>query len=230
MKNLNIILFTSLFLAFSCNKDQKATHIEGVGTTAANSAQAKNNASSMLLPPGSTQPPTAINPAVQQAQIQQNGAQPAAIGEGLNPEHGKPGHRCDIPVGAPLNSPAKGNTQPVQASGLPQQITINPSDLKTTAPAPASTQKTAPGMNPPHGEPGHRCDIAVGAPLNSPAGKTTTQTVTPTTASTPAKTLPATVAAAAAPAVDANGKALALNPAHGQPGHRCDIAVGAPLK
>jgi len=22
---------------------------------------------------------------------------------------------------------------------------------------------------------------------------------------------------------------VALNPAHGQPGHRCDIAVGAPL-
>jgi hypothetical protein len=37
--------------------------------------------------------------------------------------------------------------------------------------------KTAPGMNPPHGEPGHRCDIAVGAPLNSkPAAPTTVTT------------------------------------------------------
>src|SRR5512139_384240 len=25
-------------------------------------------------------------------------------------------------------------------------------------------------LNPPHGQPGHRCDIAVGAPLDSPAG------------------------------------------------------------
>ena len=30
--------------------------------------------------------------------------------------------------------------------------------------APATTQA---GLNPPHGQPGHRCDIAVGAPLNS---------------------------------------------------------------
>ncbi|MFT5254085.1 MAG: hypothetical protein ACI87N_003148 [Flavobacteriales bacterium] len=28
-------------------------------------------------------------------------------------------------------------------------------------------QVTAKGMNPPHGEKNHRCDIAVGAPLNS---------------------------------------------------------------
>ncbi|HEX6915651.1 MAG TPA: hypothetical protein VF145_10445, partial [Chitinophagaceae bacterium] len=41
-----------------------------------------------------------------------------------------------------------------------------------------TTQKivTPPGMNPPHGEPGHRCDIEVGKPLNSapkPAGNNT---------------------------------------------------------
>jgi hypothetical protein len=28
-------------------------------------------------------------------------------------------------------------------------------------------QKVAPGMNPAHGQPNHRCDIAVGEPLNS---------------------------------------------------------------
>lgn len=33
---------------------------------------------------------------------------------------------------------------------------------------------TKPGMNPPHGQPGHRCDIAVGAPLNSKATQMTT--------------------------------------------------------
>ena len=35
-------------------------------------------------------------------------------------------------------------------------------------------------MNPQHGEPGHRCDISVGAPLNSPVTKPPAQTVTPT--------------------------------------------------
>ena len=34
-----------------------------------------------------------------------------------------------------------------------------------------TTTEVAEGMNPPHGQPGHRCDIPVGAPLNSPAGQ-----------------------------------------------------------
>lgn len=63
----------------------------------------------------------------------------------LNPEHGQPGHRCEIPVGAPLN----GNGG---ASG------INP--IQANA-APAGGN----GLNPAHGQPGHRCDIKVGDPL-----------------------------------------------------------------
>lgn len=69
----------------------------------------------------------------------------------MNPPHGQPGHRCEIAVGAPLNS------KPAPA------VTSTPATV-TAQPAP---QKTLPGMNPPHGEPGHRCDIAIGAPLNS---------------------------------------------------------------
>jgi hypothetical protein len=71
----------------------------------------------------------------------------------LNPEHGKPGHRCDIPVGAPLSTPVQ-KTQPVTTT--------------TTAAASPAPTPTLPGMNPQHGQPGHRCDIAIGAPLNSP--------------------------------------------------------------
>jgi hypothetical protein len=80
--------------------------------------------------------------------------------------------------------------------------------------------QTAPGMNPPHGQPGHRCDISVGAPLNSPAksGAISTQSQAITT-----KAAPAAPAAQPAPA------GLKINPAHGQPGHRCELAVGAPL-
>ena len=49
---------------------------------------------------------------------------------------------------------------------------------------------TPPGMNPPHGQPKHRCDIAVGAPLNSPVAKspnktTTAVVTTPTVTATP---------------------------------------------
>ena len=79
----------------------------------------------------------------------------------LNPVHGQPGHRCDIYVGQPIDA------KPVPA--LTKGAT-------TTAPTPAPQTvsvgtpqpvKTLPGMNPPHGEPGHRCDITVGQPLNS---------------------------------------------------------------
>lgn len=88
--------------------------------------------------------------------------QPAAVAAGMNPAHGQPGHRCDISVGAPLNSkPAPANVQPTTVSTQP------PPPSNVTVKEVPSTVKTAPGMNPPHGEPNHRCDIAVGAPLNS---------------------------------------------------------------
>jgi hypothetical protein len=71
---------------------------------------------------------------------------PESNGEvALNPAHGQPGHRCDIKVGAPLDSaPKKSNAT---NSGSPL---INPGSGK---------------LNPPHGQPGHRCDIKVGDPL-----------------------------------------------------------------
>src|SRR6187401_3166306 len=87
-------------------------------------------------------------------------------GVALNPQHGQPGHRCDIAVGAPLNAPAA-NIQPnVSATPPPtSSATTNTNiDVQKVLPQ-ASTSSTA--LNPKHGEPGHRCDIAVGAPLNS---------------------------------------------------------------
>jgi hypothetical protein len=83
-------------------------------------------------------------------------------GVSLNPAHGQPGHRCDIYVGQPLDSkPVAGLSQPAQAgnpttASTPQVVTATPQPVKTE-----------PGMNPPHGQPGHRCDIEVGKPLNS---------------------------------------------------------------
>ena len=51
--------------------------------------------------------------------------------------------------------------QRVGNQGQAQQQPIQQQAQQTTQP---QTQ-TAPGMNPPHGQEGHRCDIAVGAPL-----------------------------------------------------------------
>ena len=97
-------------------------------------------------------------------------ARPANAGP-LNPEHGKPGHRCDIPVGAPLSTPPqKTNAQTPAVASQPAaaqpKFTMTPAGNNTN-PAAAPVAPTAPGMNPPHGQPGHRCDIAVGQPLNS---------------------------------------------------------------
>lgn len=105
-----------------------------------------------------------------------NTAVPAGnvTGAGLNPAHGQPGHRCDIAVGAPLNSAPAKTTTSVNTTPTATPVSIQP-----TVAAPAT--KTAPGMNPAHGQPGHRCDIAVGAPLNSAPAK-------PAATVTPAKT------------------------------------------
>ncbi|OGC91677.1 MAG: hypothetical protein A2W25_13300 [candidate division Zixibacteria bacterium RBG_16_53_22] len=79
----------------------------------------------------------------------------APTAPGMNPPHGQPNHRCDIAVGAPLDSPpGTGKTPPVSS--------------QLNAPVQTTTTPTAPGMNPPHGQPNHRCDIPVGAPLDSP--------------------------------------------------------------
>jgi hypothetical protein len=112
------------------------------------------------------------------------------------------------------------NTNADAALQAPQVVTTAPNaqmqQAQTISAGQAAQAMPAAGLNPAHGQPGHRCDIAVGAPLNS-APATATQ--------------PQVVQAASSPAVpvaaDANAK---LNPAHGQPGHDCSIPVGAPLK
>ncbi|WP_395804380.1 hypothetical protein [Daejeonella sp.] len=129
----------------------------------------------------------------------------------LNPAHGKPGHRCDLAVGAPLTGDAKTG---IPSAGMP---TTAISSTATTGQVNSTTQAAPAGvtLNPAHGQPGHRCDISVGAPLNSVPSKSVATTQTQTV-----KSAPVTQAAPAG---------LKVNPAHGQPGHRCELAVGAPL-
>jgi len=71
-----------------------------------------------------------------------------------NPPHGQPHHDCTIPVGAPLASKPAGNA-PTMESPAPQAV---PADAQ-----PNSSKEAK--LNPPHGQPGHDCKIAVGAPL-----------------------------------------------------------------
>ena len=77
-----------------------------------------------------------------------------------NPAHGQPGHVCGIPVGAALDGTAATpatSTPAAQPAAAPKPATA-PSGVTTAA---------APGTNPAHGQPGHRCDISVGAALDS---------------------------------------------------------------
>ena len=105
---------------------------------------------------------TTPNNTISTQPVQQQTTAPAANDVALNPAHGQPGHRCDINVGAPLNSkPNQPTINPAQ-----QQTIINPTPAPAPAPSTVPSGKQA-GINPAHGLPGHRCDIAVGAPLNS---------------------------------------------------------------
>jgi hypothetical protein len=143
-----------------------------------------------------------------------------------------------VPVVPPAQQPA------TPASAEPAQAAVDEAAL------PASTeQDTAEVMlNPPHGQPFHRCDIPVGAPLNSTATSNIPQTTNNQIQ------LAAPQASASAPSVENNptaptienamrispsqtqnttsantGTKPRLNPAHGQPYHRCDIPVGSVL-
>lgn len=135
------------------------------------------------------------------------------------------------PVSLPGITAAPGTQTAMPAATNPSTV-ITPGSSNAAAVTPSTaavTPTTAAGTNPPHGQPGHRCDVAVGAPLGgkaAPAVTLPTSTAQPQPAAitpTPA----ATITPAPAPATAAVAKGT--NPAHGQPGHRCDIAVGAPL-
>lgn len=74
----------------------------------------------------------------------------------LNPAHGQPGHRCEIPVGAPLDQ--------APATTMQQQQTTTPVS-SSTSPVRLNSTTATPLKNPPHGQPGHDCAVPVGADL-----------------------------------------------------------------
>ncbi len=148
MKNILLGITTAGLLFTACN----------------NSSQPEKDAS--LTAPASevsTSQPGVNSPASEtftnQAQPMPANAAPDAgvLTAGLNPEHGQPNHRCDIPVGAPLSSPAPAAAP--AATNLQQPVQSMPQPILPVSGA--SSGK----INPPHGEPGHSCAIAVGATL-----------------------------------------------------------------
>ena len=132
---------------------------------------------------------------------------------------------------------ANPNTIMNQNSGMPMQQTT------TAVQQVQQPVATAKGINPAHGQPGHNCAIAVGAPLNSSAKKASvaSNTVLPVQQS---QTMPQPNTVPNSPmSFNTDGKstittstpttpvetAPGMNPPHGQEGHVCAVAVGAPL-
>ncbi len=158
MKKVFFIGLFSVGVLASCADSKKEPSTEETVTTTATPETANNAAANTTTTAASTTANSAATPA------------------GMNPPHGQPGHRCDIPVGAPLDSKPSQNI-PTQAA--PQQPANNGQGFLSSggtqqqaAPAAAPSrpaQQTAPGMkgkpNPAHGQPGHRCDVQVGQPL-----------------------------------------------------------------
>ena len=161
MKKITIIaLFAALGLV-SCN-DKKAEP-----TTTTSDTTATTDAAPV-------DPHAGHNHAPGEGHDHDHGATTTEVAEGMNPAHGQPGHRCDIPVGAPLNSPpGQGAGQTSAPAAKPSQSGFLGGDAQAQAPAQQQQQmpkqETAPGMkgkpNPAHGQPGHRCDVSVGQPL-----------------------------------------------------------------
>ena len=166
-KSIVSILFLSSIALASCGADATATTsdsntntelVDPVGLEAEAGATNTTGDAQLIENNGTTPPPAAV-PA---------GENPYAHLKGINPAHGQPGHRCDINVGEPLNSP------PGPAAAAPQVMTPPPASAPAMNMAPADNgtmpqmpaQKTEPGFsgkaNPAHGQPGHRCDIKEG--------------------------------------------------------------------
>jgi len=170
MKRMAGLILVLTFAVMSCNSDDGENRMNDIQAPA--STPVESNSTNNITQPANT---GATDVPVTTVQPVSTPTTATAGGAGLNPEHGKPGHRCDIPVGSPLDSkPTVPQTATTTSSRqTPQTITTNAVTVPTTA------TTTAPGMNPAHGQPGHRCDIPVGSPLNSkPVTGTPAQTTT----------------------------------------------------
>ncbi len=121
------------------------------------------------------------------------------------------------------------------SASAPLTYTTSPAQQAPAAGSPAAgspaagTPAAGVKLNPPHGEPGHLCEIAVGAPLPADG------VVPPPAEVAPARPTPINPGATSIINQPLNtvvntGPKPKFNPPHGQSWHTCDLEVGAPLK
>lgn len=163
MKNTLLLIAAYSCLLAGCSNTDNSNSNDATLTTVPISEQNKVDT---VAPTGAEMSAPGIQSSVDPAVTTNDPAVTNATG--MNPAHGEPGHRCEIAVGAPLNSPA--DVTPAAAAPMAAPTPAS-STISIPSPSPAATSvtgtpsSTPAGMNPPHGEPGHDCAIAVGAPL-----------------------------------------------------------------
>ncbi|MBQ0117321.1 MAG: hypothetical protein KBS98_05315 [Flavobacterium sp.] len=200
MKNITIIAALALSI-IACNKKEAATATE---TTDATTAAVVNTTTEAGVE-DHTGHDHAATPAENPQAIAENATKQTQ--PKTNPAHGQPGHRCELPVGAPLDGSVK-----------PGQNNAVPGTQNTGSQAPANTSnnpyflssKAAPQSNQPSVQ--QRIDQVQQAQVQPQ------QQVQPQVQPQPQ-----------AEQTTLAGMKGKPNPAHGQTGHRCDIQVGQPL-
>lgn len=148
MKNLILGLF--IFSALiACKKE-----LEPQSTTIVAPPLVTENSNVPVTPVATPQtvqtaPNTSVQVAPQQVITQRVAAAPQKVPKGMNPPHGQPNHRCDIAVGAPLNSPIAKPQSATQVNGsatiIPVKSTVAPVSTPIQNPeavAPATEKKT----------------------------------------------------------------------------------------
>ncbi len=169
-KTLLSAMIVSTLTLIACGGNDSPEKDASIMPDKSNTTSVASNPADSINVINSTAPvtinPTMGNQPVVNAQtIPASQAANIATGAGLNPAHGVPGHRCEIAVGAPLNS------APAAAAGAKPQIqTMSSPAAPVTMPAPVSTGASINGtakLNPAHGQPGHDCAVQVGAPLKN---------------------------------------------------------------
>ena len=156
------ILTLTILSCSTSNKNDRQTRTQS-------QSQSSNNEAITSSPPGNE---SASSASSNQA-VPSESASPAISGQTipaetaanvvLNPPHGEPGHSCDIPVGSPLNPPAATAAPRVSFAPTVENAARLGSSRTSRSTSPAAGSGAP--LNPPHGEPGHRCEIPVGSPL-----------------------------------------------------------------
>ena len=161
--NKYFILITTVVLGtmISCSPAQKETKstspVQQQNQVPQTMLKADTSATILSVPASVPVTATSTQPAV----VNANATPPE-----LNPPHGQPFHRCDIPVGSSLSAAAPAKS--VSAQTAPQinrngtSPTLenaarlnNPQANNPNSPTVANANK--PKLNPPHGQPGHVC-------------------------------------------------------------------------